>query len=111
MAVMMLWLLKARELWQFYLFAAIFGFGYGSWIPLFPAITADWFGTKSHGTIFGTITLAPGMGGAIGPLLGGYIFDTTGSYNIAIIVEAAVLFIAAVSSFAMKAPQVEKQPK
>jgi len=108
MAVMMLWLIKARQPWQFYLFSTIFGFGYGSWIPLFPAITADWFGTKSHGTIFGAIMLAPGIGGAIGPLLGGYIFDTTGSYDIAIIIGAAVLFVAAACSFALKAPQARK---
>jgi len=110
-AVMMLWLLKARQLWQFYLFSVIFGFGYGGSVPLFPAVIADWFGTKSHGTIFGMMMLAPGIGGAIGPLLGGYIFDTTGSYDVAIIIGAAVLFMAAACSFALKAPQARNQPK
>jgi MFS family permease len=107
MAVMMLWLLRARQPWQFYLFSAIFGFGYGGCMPLFPAVTADWFGTKYHGTIFGTMSLAPGIGGAIGPLLGGYVFDITGSYNIAIIAGAVILFIAASCSFALKAPSVK----
>jgi MFS family permease len=108
MAMMMLWLIKARQPWQFYLFSAIFGFGYGGCIPLFPAVIADWFGTKYHGTIFGVMMLSPGIGGAIGPLLGGYIFDTTGSYNIAIIAGAVILFIAAGCSFALKAPQAGK---
>ncbi len=106
MAVMMLWLLEAREPWQFYLFSAIFGFGYGAWVPLFPAIAADWFGTKFHGVIFGTMTLAAGIGGAIGPLLAGYIFDTTGSYNTALIMGAVTCFIAAAFSFALKKPYV-----
>ena len=110
MAVMMLWLLKTREPWQFYLFSAIFGFGYGSWVPLFPAITADWFGTKFHGSIFGAIALAAGIGGAIGPLLAGYIFDTMGSYNIAIIIGAVVCFMAAGCSFTLKAPYPLKIP-
>ena len=105
MAVMMLWLLQARQPWQFYLFSVIFGFGYGSWIPLFPAIIADWFGTKFHGTIFGVIMVAPGIGGAIGPLLAGHISDVTGSYDIAIMIGAAVLFITAACSFAIKGPQ------
>ncbi|GAH44826.1 unnamed protein product, partial [marine sediment metagenome] len=37
-------------------------------------------------------------------LLAGYIFDITGSYDIAIIVGAAVLFVAAGCSFIIKAP-------
>ncbi len=108
LAVMMLWLLKARQPWQFYLFSVIFGFGYGSWVPLFPAITADWFGTKYHGTIYGMIMLASGIGGAIGSVLGGYVSDTMGSYDIAIVIGAAMAFIAAACSFAFKAPEIGK---
>jgi len=104
MAVMMLWLLKARQPWQFYLFSAIFGFGYGGFVPLVPAIVGDWFGMKFHGSIFGILSLAVAIGGAIGPLLAGYVFDVVGSYDIAIIVGAAVLFVAAGCSFIIKAP-------
>lgn len=104
MAVMMLWLLKARQVWQFYLFSAIFGFGYGSNVPLFPAITADWFGTKAHGIIFGAVSVAGGVGGAIGPLLAGYIFDAMGRYDIALVISAVLLFIAAACSFLIKTP-------
>jgi len=104
MAVMMLWLLKARQPWQFYLFSAVFGFGYGGFAPLFPAVVGDWFGMKFHGSIFGTLSLAVAIGGAIGPLLAGYVFDSTGSYDIAIIVGAVALFIAAGCSFIIKTP-------
>jgi MFS family permease len=104
MAVMMLWLLEARQPWQFYLFSAIFGFGYGGFVPLFPAVVGDWFGMKFHGSIFGVLSLAVAIGGAIGPLLAGYVFDITGSYDIAIIVGAVALFIAAGCSFIIKTP-------
>ena len=104
MAIAMLWLLQARQPWQFYLFSAIFGFGYGSCVPLFPAVVGDWFGTKFHGRIFGMLAIGAGIGGAAGPLLAGYTFDITGSYNIAIIVSAVMLFIAVGCSFAIKAP-------
>ena len=106
-AVMMLWLVKARQPGQFYLFSAIFGFGYGSNSPLFPAITADWFGTKSHGIIYGTMLLATGVGGAIGPLLGGYVFDATGSYDMAFIIGAIVSFIAAGCNLVLKKPSAK----
>jgi len=108
MAVMMLWLIKARQPWQFYLFSIAFGFGHGSLVPLFPAVIGDWFGTKFHGSIFGMLGIALGIGGAIGPLLAGYIFDITRSYDIAIIIGAVVLFIALGCSFAIKAPHPPK---
>jgi len=107
MAVMMLWLLKASQAWQFYLFAAFFGFGCGGSYMLFPAATGDWLGTKFLGSIFGVLLLAA-LGGAIGPLLAGYIFDTRGSYELAIIIAAAVLFIAMSLSLIIKAPETNK---
>lgn len=108
LAMMMLWLIKARQPWQFYLFSVVFGFGYGNCDILFPAITGDYFGTKFHGSIFGMVSLAIAPGGAIGPLLAGYIFDTTGSYDIAIIVGTVVLFVAAGCSLIIKAPGIPK---
>jgi len=104
LAMMMLWLLEARQPWQFYLFSIIFGFGYGGVVPLFPAIIGDWFGEKSYGSILGMLTISLGIGGAIGPLLAGYVYDTTGSYNIAIIIGAVVLFSATACSLVIKAP-------
>jgi MFS family permease len=59
---------------------------------------------KFHGSIFGALSLGVSIGGAIGPLLAGYVFDSFGSYDIAIIVGAAVLFMAAGCSCVIKAP-------
>ena len=105
---MMLWLIKARQPWQFYLFSTIFGFGYGGGTPVFPAVIGDWFGMKFHGTILGAITIGLAVGGPIGPFLAGYIYDITGSYGIAIMAGAVALFIAAASSLAMEAPEAGK---
>lgn len=101
MAIIMLWLLKARQPWEFYLFSTVFGFGYGACVPLFPAVIADCFGTRFHGSIFGALSVAAGLGGMLGPLLAGYVFDITGSYNIAFIIGAAVLFLALACSSAI----------
>ena len=108
LAVMMLWLLKTREPWELYLFSGCFGFFYGSCVPLFPATTADWFGTRHVGAIFGAILLAPGIGGAVGSLLGGYVSDITGSYDIAITIAAMALLLGAACSLVIRAPRLSE---
>jgi len=104
MALMMLWLVKARQPWEFYLYFVIAGFSAGSFV-LFPAIIGDWFGLKFHGSILGLLDLATGIGASIGPLLAGYIFDTRGSYELAIIITAVGLFIATGLSLVIEMPQ------
>ena len=90
-AGMLFWLIIARDAWAFYLFAAIYGFAYGSWIPMFPAIAGDLFGLGALGAIYGVIASSNSLGGALGPFLAGYIFDITQSYNYAFITAAVTL--------------------
>lgn len=79
--IALLWLATlARQEWQFYLFAALFGFGYGGGAPLFSLLTAEIFGLEFIGAIMGASTLGGTVGGAVGPIMGGYIFDLTGTY-------------------------------
>ncbi len=76
------WLLLARELWLFYLFALVFGFAYGGLSVLPSPMVAEHFGLKAHGVVFGTVIMFGGTGGmALGPLIAGYLFDLTQSYN------------------------------
>ncbi len=98
----LLWLLFARELWMFYLFAIFFGFTYGGIIALMSPIVAELFGLRSHGVIFGVITLSVNIGGAVGPVLAGHMFDITGSYNLAIIICIAIIFAAWAMSLFLK---------
>ena len=91
MLVSLFWLLFARELWMLYLFAAIFGIGYGGISALVSPIVAELFGLSSHGVIFGVVIMFGGTGGmAIGPLLAGHIFDITGSYQTAFLIYAII---------------------
>ncbi|MEE8421113.1 MAG: MFS transporter [Dehalococcoidales bacterium] len=78
----LLWLQVARELWMFYLFALVYGFAHGGFFTLASPLIASLFGTKAHGAIFGMVYFMGNIGGAIGPLLAGYIFDVTLSYQI-----------------------------
>jgi len=66
-----------------YFFSAIFGFGYGGTGPQLPVVTAKFFGLSSIGAIFGALILSGQIGGALGPLLAGKIFDLSQSYFLA----------------------------
>jgi len=80
-SVALFWLLLAKELWMFYLFAIIFGFAYGGEVALMSPTVAELFGLGAHGEILGTAVFGGTIGGAIGPLVAGHIFDITNSYQ------------------------------
>jgi len=61
--------------------AGVVGFSYGACLSLFPATTADQWGTKNMGLNYGVLFTAWGLGGVIGPTLAGKIADSTGSYT------------------------------
>ena len=93
MAITLFWLVAAREVWMFYLFAIVFGFAYGGIVSIESPIIAELFGMGSHGVIFGAMHSISTIGGAIGPVLAGRIFDITGSYQPAFLVYAVVAVI------------------
>ncbi|MDO8490747.1 MAG: MFS transporter, partial [Dehalococcoidia bacterium] len=87
----MLMLLLANFIQQpvlLYLYAVLFGLGVGINSPTIVAIAADIFPGRHFGAIYGMISTAFGIGGAISPWLGGRIFDATGSYAWAFAITA-----------------------
>jgi len=82
------WLLVAKELWMLYLFAIVFGFGYGGIAALISPSVAELFGLSSHGAILGVIIGSIQTTEGIGPVVAGYIFDVTGSYQLAFLMCA-----------------------
>lgn len=79
----LLWLQLVRELWMLYLFAIVYGFAHGGLFTVVSPIVVECFGVRSHGTLFGIVVFVGTVGGAIGSILAGYIFDITGNYNLA----------------------------
>ena len=63
-----------------YFYAIFFGMGYAVQAALPPLITADFFEGRSYGSIFGTLMIFVGAGGAFGAWLAGFVYDLTGSY-------------------------------
>ena len=79
-AVVALGYVYARELGSFYAVAALFGFTYAGVMPLFAVIARENFPLRMMGTVIGGTTMASSLGMALGPALGGLIYDTFSSY-------------------------------
>ena len=79
-AVVVLGYVYARELGSFYTVAALFGFTYAGVMPLFAVIARENFPLRMMGTVIGSTTMASSLGMALGPVLGGLIYDTLSSY-------------------------------
>ena len=62
-------------------FVATFGVSFGSAIPVRPLVGTMLFGTRSLGIVIGLLQAGTVAAGAVGPVLMGYIFDHTGSYE------------------------------
>jgi len=94
MAATLFWLVPAREVWGLYVFAVVFGFAFGGCATSESPLVAGLFGLGSHGLILGVINLLGfTFGAAIGPLIAGYIFDMTRSYQLAFIVCGAMSIV------------------
>ena len=70
-----------RELAAFYAVAAVFGFIYAGTMPLYAAIARENFPLKMMGTVIGGTAMAGSLGMATGPVAGGLIYDSFGSYT------------------------------
>jgi MFS family permease len=86
-------LIWARELWMFYMFAVIFGISMSTG-PLFAILCVDMFGTRSIGVLIAILDIAFNIGAAVGPFIGGLVYDVFHSYNVAFIISAFFSLIA-----------------
>jgi MFS family permease len=70
-----------RELAEFYGVAIVFGMTYAGVMPLYAVIAREYFPMRIMGTVFGAASLVSSLGMALGPAIGGWIFDHFGSYG------------------------------
>ncbi len=71
----------ARQLGDFYAVAVVFGLAYGGVMPLYAVIAREYFPMRIMGTVFGAAAMISSLGMALGPAVGGWIYDTYGSYG------------------------------
>jgi len=90
--------------WLLYIYASCFGYGTGLYSPTIIAAAADIFHGRHFGAITGLLLTGMGVGGAIGPWLGGYVYDISGNY-ISAFVLSMVCFGLACIAFWIAAPR------
>ncbi|WP_186577211.1 MFS transporter [Aquibacillus kalidii] len=106
-----LWLAIAPGIPQLYLFAVIYGMASMPIIPLVTGIIGDRFGKNAMGSILGFSWLLHQVFAAFGVFLGGYLRSTSGNYNIAFWLGAAILALGIVVTIFMKREEVVLQIK
>jgi MFS family permease len=88
--------LYAGNLEAFYVVAFIFGFAYGGVMPLYAVLARDYFGPNIMGAVFGAAAMVSSLGMALGPVIGGWIYDTWNAYT-GLYVASAVVGLGAVA--------------
>jgi MFS family permease len=83
-ALPILLLFWAHEAWHFYLFAVLFGTGFGGEMSAFPIINRQYYGNAPTGTIYGWQMFGAGIGMASGAFVGGVVRDLTGDYTLSL---------------------------
>jgi OFA family oxalate/formate antiporter-like MFS transporter len=78
---------------------------YGGGFGTMPAFTADYFGPKNVGPIYGLMLTAWGFASAFGPLFIAHMRETTGSYSGALRVIAGVMAVSTLLPVAVRPPQ------
>ena len=76
------------QLWLAGSFALIFGIGFGGTIPLRPFLIRELFGARAFGALQGLVQVGAIGAGVIGPVFYGWVFDSRGSYDLAIFAVA-----------------------
>ena len=77
---------------------------YGGGFGTMPAFTADYFGLKNVGPIYGLMLTAWGAASAFGPLLIAYVRDISGSYRGALHIIGAIVFFSISLPFIISPP-------
>jgi sugar phosphate permease len=87
---------NTSQSWLLYIFSICFGYGSGLFTPTIFAGSADIFHGRHFGPVAGLLLTGMGAGGAIGPWLGGYLFDISGTYVSAFILSIVSIALACI---------------
>jgi sugar phosphate permease len=91
----------------FYLSAILFGLTAWSIPTIMAAAAGDFVGPRLAPAGLGFITLFFGIGQALGPALGGYLADVSGSFTLPFLIAGVISLVGMVLSFYLKKPTAE----
>ena len=90
--------------WLLYVYSLGFGYGSGLQAPMIFVGASDLFAGKHFGAINGMILAGMGIGGSLGPWLGGFLHDLFRSYQAAFGI-AMLSFALSALAFVIAAPR------
>ena len=89
-AVALLLLAFANALWMLVAFALLNGLAWGARVPVIVSIRAEYFGSKSFGSIMGISSMVVTVAAVVAPVLAAMAYDTLGSYTLSFVILAVL---------------------
>ena len=105
-----LFLLVPLAPWSVYVFAAVMGFLWLSTVPLTNGLLAQIFGVQHLSMLSGFVFFSHQIGSFLGIWLGGYLYDTTGSYDAVWYLSIALGVLAGLINLPIKEAPVQRLP-
>ena len=87
-----------------FLFAVVYGFGFGARAPITTAMRGEYFGRTSFGKIMGISAMPMMVMTMVAPVVAGQMFDSQGDYRQAFLYIALLGFIGSLVFYFAKAP-------
>ena len=97
-------LLRADSEFLIYLFAILFGLGFGLYLVAFTSLIANYFGAENYAKIYALLGLCYTFLTASGPILAGYAYDKLGSYDLPFYMILGFGACASIAILLMKPP-------
>jgi MFS family permease len=92
----------ALDLDTLYAVSVLFGFSYGGAMPLYAILVREHFPAKIMGSVFGIVAMIAALGMALGPPVGGWLFDRLGGYGWLYIASSAIGIAAALIAMSLR---------
>lgn len=87
-----------------FIYAVILGVSWSATTPLTAAISADVFGKVNAGAIFGAMYTMMNVGAGVGAYFDGVVYDRTGSYHAALVINTFMGASAAIAVMLVREP-------
>jgi MFS family permease len=92
----------AHDLDALYGVSVVFGFSYGGAMPLYAILVREHFPARIMGSVFGVVAMISTLGMALGPLVGGWLFDRFGGYGWLYVASSAIGMAAALMAMTLR---------
>jgi len=91
--------------WFIVMYTILMGLGIGGWMPIMSLLTSTNFGLLAYGTIYGALNASQSLSAATSPILSGYLFDRTGTYETAFIITVVAVALGIPTILAIRRPK------